>query len=189
MQRQADGKWSEVYTLPANLRLTEIERDAIGVHVVELKELLAQTPIGDAEVEQSALRSLALLFNTLPAQGQNDEAAAELRGEAYLLALDDLPGWAIRSAVMRWLRGDCAEVAPAETPFSFKWQPAPGELRRVAYHEMFKVKARMMELQRICEAALPAFTDEHCDKMQAKLREINVWGASIAPTDCEAAAG
>ena len=69
------------------------------------------------------LIELTKMMLMMPAPTQN-EASAEARGEAFLAALEDMPVWAVRSAIRRWYRGDAGTDEPGE-PFDYHWCPAP----------------------------------------------------------------
>jgi hypothetical protein len=162
------GKWREVLTLPTNLILKVREREMIEQHVTQLQALCNRTPENNAEAQQETLRALTKLMLVLPSTTQN-ELSAEARGEAYLDALDDVAPWAVRSAIRRWQRGECA-LNPQGKPYDYHWCPAPAELRRVAMTELWHVKSRAEKLkQLLCAAPLIEFSDEHCASMRARI--------------------
>jgi hypothetical protein len=93
-QRSAvDGKYRSLPTLPANLILSQAERAEIERYVAGLEALCAQTPANSEECEGAMLIIVTKLMLALPAAQQN-EAAAEAAGEAFQMALDDVPTWA-----------------------------------------------------------------------------------------------
>ena len=57
------------------------------------------------------------------------------------VTLDDVPHWAVTSAMRRWNRGNCG-YGETGRPYDIHWCPAPAELRRVALAETYKVSAR-----------------------------------------------
>jgi hypothetical protein len=123
--------------LPSNLILSEAERDEVERHIRVLDAACGPTPADDPETEGAMLIDLTKLMLVLPAPKQN-EASAEARGEAYLAALDDVPLWALRSAIRRWYRGDAGTNERGE-PFDYHWCPAPAELRKIAMSELWRV--------------------------------------------------
>jgi hypothetical protein len=167
------GKYRTVPTLPANLILTAAERAEIERHIGDLEELCGPTPINSAMAEGEALIELTGMMLVLPAAAQN-EASAEARGAAYLAALDDLPPWAVRSAIRRWYRGD-AGTNELGVPYDYHWAPAPAELRKVAMSELWRVKRRAETLRKLLHAEpLIEFDEEHRRRMGDKLRELKL---------------
>jgi hypothetical protein len=162
------GKHRSAPTLPLNLTLNEAERDEIERHVHILEASCGPTPSDDPEAEGAMLIDLTKLMLVLPAAKQN-EASVEARGEAYLAALDDVPPWALRSAIRSWYRGDGGKNERGE-PFDYHWCPAPAELRKVAMLMLWRVKGRAAALRRLLSAEpLIEYSDEHCHSMRQRL--------------------
>jgi hypothetical protein len=150
--------------------LNQTERDEIARHAQALSALCGPTPADDADAEEATLVIVTKLMLVLPAAKQN-EISAEARGEAYMAALDDLPTWAVASAVRRWYRGDCGKNERGES-FDYHWCPAPAELRAIAQVEMWRVKSRAVDLGHLLRAeCLIEYDDEHrgamCDRIAA----------------------
>jgi hypothetical protein len=165
------GKWREVPTLPANLILMAAEREELERHIGDLDQICGRTPSTHAEAEKEMLVLLTGLMMTLPSTAQN-ELAAEARGEAFMDALEDLPPWSVRSAIRRWHRGDCGNNHKGET-YDYHWCPAPAELRRVAWTEMYRVSARAETIRTLLQAEpLLEFSDEHRRHMRERLAEL-----------------
>lgn len=170
-------------TLPSNLLLTGTERDEIAIHIVELRELLGQTPEQQPDAEQVVLGALTDMFCTLASTTPN-EFAAEARGRAFLMTLDDLPYWAVIAAIKRWYRGNCAELALPKQPFNFHFCPAPAELRRVAWYIKAQIESHADMLQRVLDAEAPFdFSVEHRARMLEKLASIEIFGTPLVGTD------
>ncbi len=147
-------------TLPENLILSVAERDEIGRHIGDLDALCGPTPIDSCSAEGAMLIELTSMMLVLPAATQN-EASAEARGTAYLAALDDLPPWAVRLAILRWYRGDAGTNGRGEA-HDYHWAPAPAELRRVAMTELWRIKGRAETLRKLLRAEpLIEYNDEH----------------------------
>jgi hypothetical protein len=143
-----------------NSTLTAVEREMLTEHSGHLQQLLDATPACDAGLEQEVLIALTKMMVVLPAPTPTD-LSAEARGEAYLVALEDLPAWATRAAITRWYRGDAGND-PAGKPYNCHWCPAPADLRRVAYSEMYVVVARRGHIQRLLKAVPPIQVGEEC---------------------------
>lgn len=170
-RQMSDGKFKTVPTLPASSILSPTERAEIERHVAELEALCAQTPVDADRWEGETLIVITKLMLALPAAAQN-EAGAEATGEAFQVALDDMPTWAVAAAVRRWYRGECGENEKG-LPYDYHWRPAPAELRRVAFAERWRVLSRVKILRALL-ATVPAieFSDEHCAEMRTKLGEL-----------------
>jgi hypothetical protein len=164
-------------TLPENLILSVAERDEIGRHIGDLDALCGPTPIDSSAAEGEMLIELTSMMLVLPAAAQN-EASAEARGTAYLAALDDLPPWAVQSAIRRWYRGD-AGTNESGAPYDFHWAPAPAELRRVAMAELWRVKQRAETLCKLLRAEpLIEYNDEHrlriCERLDKLKHNLGI---------------
>jgi hypothetical protein len=165
------GKWRTTPTLPSTLILSESQRAALENHVQDLEQAGGPTPADSAEAEAAMLIELTKMFMVLPASAQN-EASAEARGEAFIAALDDMPLWAVQSAVRRWYRGDAGADARGQ-PFDSHWCPAPADLRRVALRELWHVRERIAVLRKLLAAEpLLEFTEEHCQAMRLRLSRL-----------------
>ena len=78
-------------TLPSNLILNPPERAEIERHVAALQVLCEQTPLASADWEAATLVVVTKLMLALPSTQQN-ELGAEASGEAFMAALEDIPG-------------------------------------------------------------------------------------------------
>lgn len=160
-------------TLPENLILSAAERDEIGRHIGDLDALCGPTPIDSPAAEGVMLIELTSMMLVLPAAAQN-EASAEARGAAYLAALDDIPPWAVQSAIRRWYRGDAGTNERGEA-HDYHWAPAPAELRSVAKTELWRVKGRAETLRKLLRAErLVEFDEEHRRRMCSQLAELKL---------------
>ena len=117
---------------------------------------------------------LAVLTNmmmVLPSVMQN-ELSAEARGEAFMAALDDIPVWSVQAAIRKWYRGDCGSDERGRC-YDYHWSPAPAELRRIAFAEMWRIKSRSQSLRRLL-SAVPRieYGDEHCRAMRERLGRL-----------------
>lgn len=171
VQPDQSGKWREVFTLPASLILRVAERDEITRHASELRALCAQTPANDQKAEENTLVAVTKMMMVLPSTAQN-EFSAEARGEAFMAALEDLPAWAVQAAIRRWYRGDCGQNDKGQ-PYDYHWCPAPAELRQISQREMYRLKGRAEDLEKLLRAEpLIEFSDEHRHEMQRRLLAI-----------------
>lgn len=179
------GKWRMVLTLPVALRLTATSIAEIKVHVANLETLLGPTPEDDPDVEAEMLALIAKMMMALPAQRQ-DELATEASGEAFLMAVEDLPAWAVRSAYRRWCRNEAGLNARGE-PYDCHWRPGPADLRSVALTELWRIKGRIEDLKGIVIAEERIeYSDEHCADMKRRLGELSRdlaarWSPDLSP--------
>jgi hypothetical protein len=65
--------------------------------------------------------------------------------------LDDVPCWAVESAVRRWFRHDCGTDERGK-PYAYTWAPDPGTLRNIAQEDARALGARIGQVQRILDA-------------------------------------
>ena len=147
---QATGKWPMMTTLPANLILKAAERERITKHVQYLQALCAETPESSNARAREMLVTLTELMLVLPSATQN-EVSAEAKGAAFLDVLEDVPVWAVRSAIRRWQKGQCGNDERGRL-YDSNWCPAPAALRRVALVEFDRIRNRIAQLERLLAA-------------------------------------
>lgn len=109
--------------LAGGLKLTDEQRGKIGAKIRELEQFTKVVP--SREVREASLGLIAKMLMAYPMAGSSAEAGSA-RGEAYLVALDDVPPWAISEAIKRWHKGQCGP------DHNYRFAPAPAELREVA---------------------------------------------------------
>jgi hypothetical protein len=157
---------SKVLTLPASMVLTEPQKGMLRQHIADLGQLIERNPETSADAEAETLVTVTKMLLVLPAQ-RSTEQGNEAKGEAYLAALDDIPPWAVQEAIRKWYRG---EHGPK---FDYRWSPVPADLRSLARFEEYKVRGRMLVLQRIVDAVpLLEFSEEHCANMRQRLSDL-----------------
>jgi len=165
------GTWREALTLPKSSILKAEEREEVIRHVTDLCALCQQTPAHNAQDEENTLLAVTKMMLVLPSTTQN-EVSVEARGEAFMDALEDVPAWAVRSAIRRWNRGDCG-LNDQGRPYDYHWCPAPAELRRIAWADMYRIKGRVDTLERLLRAEpLIEFGEAHCSAMRARLATL-----------------
>jgi hypothetical protein len=182
------GKWRTTPTLPSTSTLSEGQRATLENHVRDLEQACGPTPSDSAEAAAAMLIELTKMFMVMPASAQN-EVSAEARGEAFIAALDDMPVWAVRSAIRRWYRGDAGADSRGQ-PFDCHWCPAPADLRRVAARELWHVKERIAVLRKLLAAEpLLEFTEEHCRAMRSRLSQLMHETFGIPPVGSDGSGG
>jgi hypothetical protein len=90
---------------------------------------------------------------------RQSELGAEAKGEAYFEALARMAFWAIESAIRKWHRGHCGKNQLGR-PYDYGWPPVPADLRRIAWAEMYRVKARALTLDQLLSAEARIEIDE-----------------------------
>lgn len=166
------GKWRGVPTLPANSILTTAEREELERHAKQLDSLCQRTPANDPHAEQETLVAVTKMMLVLPSTTQS-ELSAEVRGEAFMVALDDLPAWAVQAAIRSWYRRECGKNDKGE-PYDYHWCPAPAELRCIALAEMRWVNERANTTQTLLRAEPRIeYSDEHRRGMCERLAQLN----------------
>jgi hypothetical protein len=163
-----DGRYRTIPVLPANLILAPARRAELERYIAGLEALCEQTPAASAEWEGASLLIVTKLMLALPSSQQN-EAGATASGEAFLVALDDVPTWAVEAAVRDWYRGECGRNELGQ-PYDYRWRPAPADLRRIAQDRRWRIAGLGAALRRLLEAEpLIEFSVEHCAEMRARL--------------------
>lgn len=99
---------------------------------------------------------------------QGGEGAAEMRMEAYRMALDDLPAWTIERAARMWLRGENSSGGE-----NYAFAPSPPQLRRLAQLAFTPVRAQRSSLLRLLRAKPDEeYPEPHREVMRAKLARM-----------------
>lgn len=178
-----DGKYRMVPTLPANLTLSQAQRAEVERYVAELQSLCDQTPANADHWKRNTLKAVTELMLVLPSPQQND-VGSEVTGEAFLVALDDVPYWAADAAIRRLHRHECG-LNERGQPYDYHWRPAPAELRRIALDAMRPFNLHVATMRKLLAAEpLNEFSAEHCERMQGQMRElVRALQANTAPPD------
>lgn len=150
LQRDHTGEFRDVSTLPAALMPTQVQRTEMERHVHALRRLLSQTPAESEQAEKAVLVIVTKMLLALPAQKTTEEAV-EAKGEAYLMALDDVPYWAVAEAWRLWCRGVCGKDERGK-PYDYNWAPGPAALRRIALGQTCGAWGRIRALERLLGA-------------------------------------
>lgn len=101
------------------------------------------------------------------AGSKKQESESEMKAEAYSVALEDVPSWAIDAAVRGWYRGSYGEK------HDYTWPPAPATLRGLALFEAARLRGRSVTLRNLLAAEImPIYTDEQREANKMKLAKI-----------------
>lgn len=168
MQRDQTGKWRPVTTIPKSSMLMVAEREEIEQHAAALDRLCDDTPTKSTSAEAAMLVVVTKMMMVLPTTTQNEQSA-EARGEAFMYALDDIPVWSVQAAIRKLHRSDWGTDEHGRR-YDYHWCPAPAELRRIAFAEMWRIKGRSQALLRLLRAdPRIEYEDEHCRQMREHL--------------------
>ncbi len=164
------GLSRKVPTLPGNLILLEYQRDQLHMAMSEFSILLddyATLPIDNPDAAAEMLIILTRMLLAKPAR-RGSEQAGEAVGEAYMVALDDLPPWSVAAAVRRWHRGECGRER------DYRWSPDSATLRDLAKQEVAKVEGQIIAIRRLLAAEPRAaeLSKEHRTKMLDRLSKL-----------------
>lgn len=139
-----------------------------------LSQLIAEVePYAEAKPDIAAtLREVVGLLLAFPAANVS-EAAAKARSAAYEIALDDVPTWAVRAAVKRWLRGDVACLGERA---NLAFPPSPPQLRGLVMDEWAKARGALWRYRRLAngkpEVAKPVGSREIPEAVKAILKGL-----------------
>ena len=146
--------------LPANIPvLTDAERAFLDVKTADLDRLIAPEawPVvvdlddaGRPVVVDSDQAKLILVTKMLMAKASANMTAegAAARGESYMIALGDIPAWAVEQAIADWYRGAVPGVDKAD----FKWSPDSSLLRRIAKDALRHYEDLLADLRNVLAA-------------------------------------
>lgn len=159
------GQYREVVTLPSDKMPNEAQRNVIENHYINLTSLLSQTPENDPVCGEAVVVLITKMMMVLPGQRTSEEGA-EAKGEAYLMALEDLPAWALQAAIRRWYRKESG-LDDRGRPFDYRWMPDPSTLRGLVIREIWPVKERADHMRVVLDA-MP-FVDSAADLEKGRL--------------------
>ena len=141
---------------------TAEQRVALVAHLANLDR--AMQP---ATMEEAATHFTALLVS-FPAQQMGQEAA-KAKAQAYFIALEGLPKWAISGACRKWLRGEVEDLKDVNLAFA----PSPPQMRRLADTLVRDVAWHAVLIRRLLDAkVLPVRSEVECAAMAARLATI-----------------
>lgn len=163
----------QVTTLPTSKMPSSVQRSMLARAASDLNALCAQTPERSADAAEAVLVQVTKMLLVLAAP-KSTETAVEAKGDAYMMALEDIPHWAVTEAVRKWYRGDCKHPRHDKGErHDTRWPPDPATLRSIAWAEAYKVKGRAIALSRLAAAQPRAeYTEEHCAAMRDQLAKV-----------------
>ena len=128
--------------LSGGLTLSTEDRSRINAKV---REIRAVCEADDSQENQKArLGLIGSMLMAYPVAGSAESGRA--RAVAYLVALDDVPAWAISEAIRKWHRGECLER------HNYSFAPAPAELRMIVLEVLRPAKHAISHLEAVLNA-------------------------------------
>jgi hypothetical protein len=123
---------------------------------------------------ESAAKTMATISKMIMvlASKSGGDDAMEARGEAYMMALEDIQSWAVEEAARKWYRGEYG------SEYDYKWMPDPATIRSLAHQEAYKVRSALVLAidiglaQPLLEE--PDYSDEYRAKMLEKLSHLKL---------------
>lgn len=145
--------------LKASQAPTISERQAIERKVAALGNSLA---LVDVDRVAGAVSRLLVCFPS----AATDEESAGMRAKGFLVALDDVPPWAVERACRAWLRGEVDGGTP-------KFAPSPPELRKVALQQMAPVFREKRSWERVLAAEIePEYSAEEREAQKQRVERL-----------------
>lgn len=137
--------------------MTAEHRARISAKIREIQQFTAVEQT--REHREASLGLIAKMLMAYPMASSSSEAGAA-RGEAYLIALDDVPPWAISETIRRWHKGQCG------ADHNYRFAPAPAELRECAMKLLEPAIQTMQHLEMVLGATT---LDEAMDPKPAEM--------------------
>lgn len=159
----AAATWSpKPARLPARLLPTTGQRSILRQDAASILATMHPGPM------REIMGAVARLLIAFPATDPG--IAGEARAEAYEVALEDLPAWAVAAACLDWLQGKRGTGGE-----NYAFAPSPPQLRRLADLHASVARGKAYTLGLLAEAvAEPEFSDEHRREMQRRLGAIRI---------------
>lgn len=153
LQMTPDGKTFErqdILVLNLEMMPTVEQRQMMMDHMDSLRSLLLDTAANSVVAETKVATAVSKLLTVLAGERKSD-LVEEARSDVYLDVLDDVPWWAVDSAVRAWFKHDCGADERGR-PHDYKWAPDPGTLRKIAMTYAQPIGARIGTIQRVLDA-------------------------------------
>jgi hypothetical protein len=140
---------------------TDSQRAALERYRDQSAAILESTPINDDDCAKQMIALVGKLVLAKPARANGLEAEARI--EAYTMALDDVPVWAIGTAIRKWHRGQCDrsfDCRGGRVEYDYRRAPESADLRKIALRETYGVKDRVRSISLILDAVPRTEPDE-----------------------------
>jgi hypothetical protein len=130
--------WEPKPKIPASLMPTGPQRQAIETICGQLE--LAERA-GPIEASASWVGKLIEFY----ANGQTSEETADTKLAGFMIAVGDLPAWAIENAVTSWFRGKCGKR-------NYEFAPSPALFREIAESQLKIARGHRASFERLLRA-------------------------------------
>jgi hypothetical protein len=121
--QEAIKNLSEEERASVKAKIAEVER----VTAVERWPVIVDDDVPPVTAEQAKLIMVTKMLMAKASAAMTADGVAA-KGESFMIALDDVPAWAVEEAIAAWYRGSVPGVDKAD----FKWAPDSSMLRRIA---------------------------------------------------------
>lgn len=136
----------------------EAQKATLAARSEQLKAAL------EPSMDAKATRAVLLMLSSMPSAG-GGEIDLEFRGEAFRIALRDLPAWAIEREAMRVIRG--------ESKLGSRFAPTPPEFRETVSDSLASIRVELSQIEDIMRArVIPAPPEHPRLPSNAKRRDI-----------------
>lgn len=167
--RTEEGKFVIAKALPADMIPDKTQKDFISRKIAIWDAALNMTPKSNQAFAAKATEIVGKMMLVLGGREAGQFAAAA-RGEAYMIALEDIPIWAIEEAMRRWYRRGCDTESEK---FDYRWMPDPGSLRTISH----RIECWVRYLRRQADLVLHAppiveISEEDRAKMRGRVEEL-----------------
>jgi hypothetical protein len=144
-RRDQAGRLREIFVLPSRQIPNQSQRREIEGYIEVLVGFDEMTP--DRNQRHSAVTLTAVSKMIMALGGKKfSDLTGEAKGEAYMVALNDVPCWAVEEALRKWYRGEF------EKEYDYSFPPAPAILRKHARDEQYLVRYRGQRLRELLQA-------------------------------------
>lgn len=130
-RKSSDGHWHAVQVLPRDVALSDHDRKVLERYKGQLSKALDMTPEKNPISAEATATAVSKMILALGGRA-NEDLAGQSKGEAYIMALDDVPHWAVEAAIRKWYRGECWSHPFARDENDYRFPPAPAVLRKIA---------------------------------------------------------
>lgn len=115
--------------------------------------------------EIEAAKIITRLLNAFPSQAASSTAVAD-RNEAYLIAMENVPVWAIEAAYRSWIKREHKEK-------NYIYAPQPPQLRMIALEKAAPIVAYRRQLESLLNAkAEKEYSPEYRKSMLERIRGL-----------------
>jgi hypothetical protein len=152
-------------------------------HADQCRAMLAECPINHPVFAKGTFGLIAKLMLAKPGRVAGPEAT-EARMETYQMALEDVPVWAVESAIRRWHRGECDMPShrydgKGGEKHDYTWAPESAILRKIALREVAVVNLRLSKIALVSKAVQRLDNDGNPVDKRTKYDTYRTFGEAL----------